>query len=133
MPLDRAHVTTASRIMLPTYPAFAGGLGINFLIRGHDLTRAGVFYDVADTMAPLEVWGLVFLAVAVVQVAALISHRRFVYQSGLALMVGVMSVWAVVGLMAAMLEVGSYTAPLWPGFVVVACIASFRSLNAGER
>ena len=32
MPLDRAHVTAASRVMLPTYPAFFGGLGAGLLL-----------------------------------------------------------------------------------------------------
>lgn len=133
MSLTRDTVTTASRTMLPTYPVFAGAIGLNFLANGDKLTLAGVFYEVANQMLPLRAWGVLFIVVALVQVGALISRRRWAYQVGLALMVGLMLVWGVVGLMAALLDMGSYTALAWPAFVVTACIASFRSLNVGER
>lgn len=133
MPLDRAHVTAASRTMLPTYPLFAGGIGLNFVIRGNDLIQAGVFYEVASRIVPLRVWGILFLATALVMVLALARRHRLLYQLGLALLVGVLLVWSAVGLMAAIMEVGSYSAILWPGFVITACVASFRSLNVGER
>lgn len=133
MQLTRDQVTTASRTMLPAYPIFAAGIGINFTIKGAELVQAGVFYEVANTIAPLRVWGVLFLIVAAVHVAALAMRRRWAYQVGLALMVGLLLVWAVVGLVAAIRETGSYTAALWPGFVACACIASFRSLNVGEK
>lgn len=133
MSLTRATVTAASRTMLPTYPAFCGAIGLNFLIRGADLTTVGVFYEVAHEMLPLRVWGFLFLVVAVVQVGALVYRRRWTYQVGLALMVGLMTTWAFVGAVAAVRDMGSYTAPVWPAFVALACIASFRSLNTGEQ
>lgn len=132
MPLTRANVTVASRLMLPTYPLLAAGVGLNYLIASDRLLEAGVFYQVADRIVPLQVWGVVFLAVAVVMTAALVSRSRFGYELALALMAGAMSVWVAVGLLAAVRNGGSYTGALWPGFVIVACIASFRSLNERE-
>jgi hypothetical protein len=133
MPLTRANVTVASRLMLPTYPILSGLVGLNYLVATDRLLAAGVFYRVADQIVPLQVWGTVFLVVAAIQVIALVSRSRLGYEVGLTVMAGSMMTWALVGLAAAVRSGGSYTATLWPAFVVVACVASFRSLNTGER
>jgi uncharacterized membrane protein len=132
MPLNRATITVASRVMLPTYPILAAGVGLNYLIASDRLLDAGVFYQVADSIVPLEFWGAAFLLVAIVMVVALLTRSRLGYELSLALMAGAMLVWATVGLLAAIHNGGSYTAALWPGFVIMACVASFMSLNERE-
>lgn len=132
MPLTRANVTVASRVMLPAYPILAAAVGLNYLVAGDRLLEVGVIYRVADKIVPLHWWGLMFLIVALAQAFALVSRSRLAYELALALMAGAMVTWGSVGLLAAAREGGSWTAALWPGFVAVACIASFRSLNERE-
>ena len=132
MPLDRAHVTAASRVMLPTYPAFFGilGAGLVFTPTGR-LTATPVFRYVDDHLLDIHLWGVGFLLLAAAFAAALLTHRRRVYQLALGCAIGWMSLWTVLAAASAA-ETGSFTAWAWPAFVGVACWASLVSLETKE-
>src|SRR5690242_8857003 len=95
MPLDRAHVTVASRIMLPAYALIYAGVGLAFLLQDPARTSSPAF-DVAKSLLPIHAWGWVFLAVAVAETAALITHRRRAYVLALVPGAGLAGFWAVI-------------------------------------
>lgn len=132
MPLDRAHVTVASRIMLPAYPLFAAGIGLSLILTPLDrLSETPAFRYVAE-LAPLRLWGAVFLTVAAVLVVALLVRRRPAYVLGLSLMCMWMLGWAGLLVASAIKEESSWSAWTWPLFVAVACYASLASLLSRE-
>lgn len=132
MTLTRATVTRASRIMLPAYVVLFTLLGLNYTLTNKDrlLYSPGLAY--AEQVISLRAWGLLFLTVAVLMAAALLSHRRTLYRFGLWLCIVSMTTWASILAAAAMLADASPSAWVWPGFVAVACYASHQSLLARE-
>jgi hypothetical protein len=133
MRLTRATVTAASRIMLPAYVV------LNILV--------GVFYTLAPTdrlnridslafqraVMPMHMWGLVFVALAVVMAGALLSHRRELMTFALFTCAVTWACWSA--MYAASLHVNAGASPISPvlaGFVATACVASAVSLLHGE-
>lgn len=131
MPLDREHITSASRVMLPSYAIFIGGLGIGY-IAGYRIGQNPML-KYADHIMPLEVWGGVFVACSLTMTAALILHRRLLYQYALMMCAVSMFIWMLVAIVGIFSQPITFTAPLWPGLVMQACRASNRSLFRGER
>jgi len=130
--LTRETVTVASRIMLPVYVAFFGILGLNFLISPHSRMVRTPMLQYADNIMSLQVWGMLFLVVSGLMAEALFLHRRGLYQVALLVCAGSMTVWAVVGVFAAIRSEATPAGSVWPAFVVAACIATYRSLGAWE-
>lgn len=133
MPLTRATVTIASRIMLPTYVVFFTAVGLSLLVTTQRRLHETPAFRYADTIADLDLWGLGFLTIATGLALALLVHRREVYRWFLAAGCIWMSVFAVVTFLAALFGSASYSAWIWSGFVAAACWATLCSLAAGER
>lgn len=132
MTLDRANVTVASRVMLPTYPVFFVGFGSALLLTPARVMQATPAFHTAAGVMPLPTWGGLLIAAAVFQVFALLVHRRSVYIAALSVAFASMVAWAVVFAYAAASGGAPWTAPMWPAFIAVACYATIRSLEARE-
>ena len=136
MPLTKATVTAASRIMLPTYVALTAVIGLVYLLDPLD-RLAGVHALAAQRWimgGQMWPWGLVFLGLSCVMLAAFRQKRRqwFVFALyGCAVTFGM---WAVLYAVSIFLDPStSLLAPVYPLFVVRACRASAKSLMRGER
>lgn len=132
MPLDRTHITVASRVMLPTYCAFFTLLGVNYIATPFDTITASPALRFANAVMPLPVWGGLFLACAAVMLAALVVKRRIPFRFALRVCMLSMLVWAGIIGAAAIAGDATLLAPIWPGFVAIACLASDRSLATRE-
>lgn len=131
MTLSRASVTTASRVMLPTYVCFFALLGLNYTVTGQRLFASPAL-AYADSILPLPAWGCMFLAAAVMMAAALVQQERSWFRFALWLGIVCLGIWAVVFLAAAIRSDASPGGALWPALAAVACFASDRSLLKGE-
>lgn len=136
MPLTPVALTVASRVMLPTYVALFGWVGGVYVADPPRLQESPAL-AYAATLMPLPMWGIWFLTVAALMAVALAGRRtgwaRQVYTYALWTGIVTMTVWAVVFAAAALTARASPGAAAWPGFAAVACYASYRSLQAGER
>lgn len=135
MPLRRATVTAASRIMLPTYPLFFAVVGLSLTLTG-DRLLATPGFRFADSLLPLEVFGVGYLLGALVLTLALLVDRassRRTYQHALAAAMVWMLGWTGLMVAAAVEDLASFSAWVWPAFVARACWASYVSLELGER
>lgn len=131
--LDWAHMTRASRVMLVTYPIFLLWLGLNYVITPEDrLTSSSVVFQTASEMFRMPLWGTVFLAVMLLQVAALCVHSRTLYQVALCVMFGIMLTWFTVFAVSVFQADASPGAPAWPFLAMAATIASWLSLDYQE-
>ena len=134
MPLTRATVTVASRIMLPTYAMFFAGVGLSLILTpGERLVQTPAFLY-ADRLISLTWWGIGYLVLAVVMLWAMAVHSRMAYRYALSAAFVWMASWAALSFAAA-LDGGqaSFSAWTWPAFVAVACWATLASLAAGEK
>lgn len=127
-PLSRSTVTLGSRVMLPTYPAFA--LYIGFVYATDPAARlAG---SSAFPLLPTAVWGAGFVTAGAVLVAALLVGRRSLYVFSLSPLLLWLLVWAAaLGGNAAVAD-GSFSAPAFPAFIAVTCWATMLSLASRE-
>lgn len=131
MPLTRATVTAASRVMLPTYVVFFAVLGLNYMT-AHQIALDNPALAFANDVMPLKAWGGLFLACAAIMAIALFTRRRLLYRFALRVCGLSMVLWA--GIIAAASLAGDATpaAAIWAGFVATACYASDRSLATKE-
>lgn len=132
MPLTRANVTAASRIMLPTYPVFFASIAAGLLFTPLDRLVATPAWRFADQLVSLRLWGVGFGAVALGMAIAMLTHHRHRYKVALGVAVVWMTLWA--GILASAFLFGD-TSPFawtWPAFVARACYASLVSLETRE-
>lgn len=131
MPLDRAHISIAQRVMTVVNPAFAGLLGYAYTFKAAELQDAPA-YDAAAQILPLQLWGIGFIGIALMLAAARLVHRRVVFVAGLAWL----TIWMVVfaGLFIKVYADGAATFIAWvfPAYVAAACWASMLTLLARE-
>ena len=132
MPLDRAHVTRASRIMLPTYVVFFGMVGLNYLTTSRDTLLATPALAYVDRVMSLRAWGLLFLAAALLMVAALATRRRLLYRFALRLCALSMLLFTGATVAAACFSNATPFGWAYPALVVAACAASDWSLATRE-
>lgn len=132
MPLDRAHVTVASRVMLPAYPLFMGALGVSFVVAPDRILLKTPTFNFADRLAPLPLWGVMFLLAAAGMTLALLIHRRAAYQAAIVVAFGAMGWWTILTFASTVAGDASPTAALWPAFVSVALYATYQSLVSRE-
>lgn len=130
MPLDRDHITSASRVMLPSYVVFFGGLGAGY-IAGFRIGQNPML-RFANEIMPLQVWGGVFVCCSLLMVAAMVRGSRMLYRYALNVCAISMFVWTTVAVIGIFYQPVTFTAPLWPFLVMQACRASNRSLLRGE-
>lgn len=131
--LTRETVTRASRTMLPAYVVLCVAFGAVYVIDPQGrLGRAPSTTFQRDYM-PLEAWGGVLLALAVLMLAAMATKRRYLFAYALCCC-GL--TWFIWGLTLAgsipRTDNTSYLAPVPPWFFMTCCIASLRSLLAQE-
>ena len=93
--LTRDNVTVASRIMLPAYVAAFAGVGLLFVFQAASRTSSTIF-EVPKLLLPIQMWGLLFLAVSVSEVLALVLNRRRLFLRCLIVGSGLTTFWAVV-------------------------------------
>lgn len=132
MPLDRTHVTVASRVMLPTYPLFFTAFGLTLLLTPRPVMQATPSFRYAANIMPLHTWGTLLVAVALLQTVALLINRREWFMGSLGVALASMLVWTAVFTLAAIYGGAPWSAPVWPGFVAIGCWASLRSLSTRE-
>lgn len=136
MPLTRATMTAASRIMLPAYVAFTAWLGYQYLVdpTGRIARSHGLVYPrqvMGGTMAP---WGWVFLGLAALMLVALIVKHRGAFALALGMGVVIFGIWTGCSIKSMALDpTVAPTAPVVWLFIATACLASLVSLVADER
>ena len=135
MPLTKATVTAASRIMLPTYVALTATLGVVYtfdpldrLNSVHALTAQR--WVMGGQMWP---WGVLFLGLSAVMLAAFRTHRREWFVFALYGCAAAFVMWGLLYAASVVLDPEtSLLAPVYPLFVARACRASAKSLLARE-
>lgn len=133
MPLDRDHVTIASRLMLPTYAAFCGVYGIVFILDPQGRLGRAASLEAARWAMDLWIWGALWLVLAAVMLAALRTHTRDRYLAALYICRASWWAWAVVCEAAVFFNDDvTFLAGSLGVFVGIACTASIRSLRTGE-
>lgn len=132
MSLTRANVTTASRVMLPTYVLLFAWLGVNYLLTPATRLHESPALDYASAILPMRLWGGMFLAASLAMAGALVMQHRLAFR--IALWVGLVClvIWAAVFGLAAIFSTASPSAAAWPLFAAAACFASDRSLLKAE-
>lgn len=128
MPLTRATVTAASRIMLPCYPALAAWIGLAYLFGDPSRTNTPSF-QVARDLMPMRGWGCVFLAIAVLLLVGYALRSRDVTVFVLSMATVAYLMWAAFFVWALLTAPdASLVAPAWPLFSALACTASATSI-----
>lgn len=132
MPLNRRNVTIASRVMIPTYVEFAIVVGLGWIFTPRHVLLATPSLRYADGIVPIQFWGLVFLVIAVVMAAAMVSEYRRGYVTALGALMLWLAVWMLVLIAAALHGQASFSSWVWAYLPVRACWASMLSLEARE-
>lgn len=128
MPLDRDHLTVASRITVPTYVVFFTVLGANFLLGPEGRNTSSPMLRYADTLMDIRVWGALFLGCGILMLAAMWRHERDLYRFGLLVCALSMAAWTAVAILGIFTEPVSFSAWAWPGAMTAFCLATNRSL-----
>lgn len=132
MPLDRAHLTRASQIMLPTYVVAYTILGLVYVLWPMKKLLGSPGLDYANGIASLRLWGWIFLTAAALMATALRSSNRLLFRYALWVCVVCMGSWSLVFVFAVLAGTSSPAAPVLPALATVACFASERSLLTRE-
>lgn len=132
MPLTRANVTRASRVMLPTYVGFFTIVGLNYAFAPTSRLLPSPVLRYANSVMNIRGWGLVFLLAAALMALALATGRRDMYRYALLLCSLSLAVWTVVGILAVFFSNASPAGWVYSAFVLAACFASYRSLTVRE-
>lgn len=133
MPLTREQVTSASRIMLPTYVAHSAFFGVLYLLDPQGRLQRAPGLTLARQLLPMEAWGAIFLAISVLMCAGLLLQGRRRFTFALYLYAVTLLIWA--GIYAGAVFVNpdaSYGSFVWPLGWAVACCASARTLERHE-
>lgn len=129
MPLLWRDLRPAERLTLPLYPTVFGIIGATFLLQSPSRTSSPAF-DIAKWLLPIQLWSLIFLAIAAVEAVVLflqLSHR--VYIRALEVGAGLVAFWAVLLLASALQsDQVSFTGPQWLLVPIVGQVASARGL-----
>lgn len=124
------RLTFASRIMLPAYPLVYATIGAAFLAQAPSRTSTDAF-DAAVALAPIPVWGVLFLAVAAAEaVAMLLVDRPRLYIGALVVGAGIAGFWAATITWSAWNSATvSWSTPPWIFLAAAAHAASARSIS----
>lgn len=126
------NVTVASRIMLPIYVGFFTVISMNFAFANLNVLIKSPGLSYANDVMGLRAWALIFAAVVVFMVIALVGRNRDLFRYALILGALCMGLWAATMIAAILFGHASPSAFAWPLFVGAACVASNRSLLKGE-
>jgi hypothetical protein len=135
MPLTRETITVASRVMLPAYTILSAAFGLVYTF--DPLDRLGRVHALAAQRAVMGgsmlPWGLVFLALTALMVAAIVAKNRLLFAFGLCCCAMTWGMWSVLYAVSAVIDPQtSVLAPAFPAFVVACCVASTMSLLKRE-
>lgn len=133
MPLDRAHVTEALRVLIPWLPVLAFVLGADYLTMDRAKIEQVTVYSTADSIMPMSAWGAMFLTCSAVLVTAMLLHNRAVYAAAVSLLFAALTVWTGIFLYSIVDEGASPSAWIWPATGAVVAVAVIRSLQTRER
>lgn len=140
--MTKDNVTAASRVMLPTYSILFGTIGLLLVFQDSERTANQAFAVARSFFEPfalgplssMQMWGIAFLAVALVEAGALIRKCRRTYMYALVVGAWLAAFWAILILAAALTDIHvSFTSAVWVGGWIAAHVASVRSLATGER
>lgn len=133
MPLERTKITRASRLTLPTYVVINLGFGMALMLEPLADLLAVPAYRTLHHILPMHAWALLFLGVGAVQAAALVVHKRepYILTLGLGMLLG--GCLTVSLLSGAILDTNPWTAPWFPLFYTIGCLATLVSLEAREQ
>lgn len=131
MPLTRANVTRASRIMLPAHAIVSAGIGAAWFIQDDVRTRIPALYSLRDIW-PIQATGMLLLSIGILVAVAILAQRREL--AAVMLLAGALAYTflAVVIAVSVASHPGSYSAPLWPLYIAAAHLASALSLASDE-
>lgn len=133
MPLNRENMTVASFIMTKAYVVFFAVFGASLMVTPLDRLLATPMLRYAHHIMSIRAWGAMFFACGLLMVVALVRERRMLYRYGLLVCGLSMATWTLVALVGIFFEPISYSAWVWPAFVMAACWATNKSLEKGER
>lgn len=129
MPLDRAHVTVASRVMLPAYTALNGVFAAVFLTDPQLRLQKAPSLAYARGWLPISVWGLLWFTLAALMIVALVVRHRETFVTALAVNAAAWFVWGLVTAAAVVTQANvTPLAGVLPWFVATASFASMLSL-----
>lgn len=131
MPLTRATITIAQRVMTVANPALAAAFGYGYVFEADRLRQAPAYRSI-DLLIPLELQGIGYLGIATLLGLGLLIRHRGVHVAGLAWLMawtGILGVLLVVGWLK---DDVTFLAWVLPAYVAVACWASMLSLLAKE-
>lgn len=132
MPLDRAHLNGALRVMVPAFVIFFGAIGLNFAINPARLGLTPMLHY-ADQLMPLPAWGGLFLGCSIIMAVAMVRRDRDTYRFGLLVCFLSMGLWTGVAILGAFVQPVSFSAWAWPALIAAACYATNRSLERDRR
>lgn len=132
MPLDRANMTRASRITLPTYVLFFGWVGLNYLITDLDRLDKSPTLRFVDDVLDLRTLGMVLTLASLLMLGALLTKRRDTARYALVLAGICFAILFAAFLAASLRAEASPSAAAWPMLGFVGCVASYRSITSHE-
>lgn len=132
MPLNKANMTVASRVMLPCYVLVFGWVGLNWLITPLHRLHESPGLQFLDTALDLRGVGILLITAALLIALALVTARRDLARFALILAGICMFALLVAFIVAPFLSSSSPSAGAWPFLGVCACLASYRSVTAYE-
>lgn len=132
MPLTRATVTIASRVMLPVDLVFFAIVAVSFLTTPLDRLRATPGLEYVDDVSGIRFVGCIFAAAALLLAAAMLRQNRKLAQMVLGGSAAWLAIFAVAMVGAAVFDQASWSAWAWPAYVASACWASLLSLESRE-
>lgn len=132
MPLTRASVTVASRIMLPAYTIAFAWIGFNYLLTPLDRLTESPALRYLDAVVGLRAIGLLLVTAGALIALALMTSRRDMARYALVVAGICMGLLLVAFLVAPFLSQTSPSAGAWPFIGLAACRASYKSVTAYE-
>lgn len=131
-PLTPHTMTLASRIMLPAYVVVATYIGVGYLLAPEQRLQ-GPALRVARRLLPMDIWGLLAIALAAVVVLAVLTQRRQLVIIALCVGAVAYEFWCVFYAISVIRDPSaSPITPIWPFGWGIAHIASAVSLSRDE-
>jgi peptidoglycan/LPS O-acetylase OafA/YrhL len=132
MPLDRANMTVASRIMLPAYVVAFSWIGLNWLITPLERLTESPGLRYLDMNFGLRALGLCLILAGLLIAVALATKRRDMARYALTLAGIGFALLLAAFLLAPFFSDTSPSAGAWPFLGLAACRASYKSVTVHE-
>lgn len=134
--LTRGTVTSASRIMLPTYTfaTFAFGVVFTFDPLGRIVFQHSLVMPTRMMGGSMLGWGFLFFLISAVMACALLTHKRLPMALALCTLATVCAMWVVMTTASIFLDPkAAVGGPIWWMVGVAASVASTKSIITGEK